>query len=160
MAGVKKILIPIKPSELTIEKVVPYLPTILQAFNENAKQIRADYGTYCLQHNILAKTRIHNDEDSINNQVLEPHLMAMVDWKTGYVFGNPIKYAQTKDSNTDDITYLNKYARYSNRNAVDQEVGMWTYATGVGYYFIQPTDTKVDTETQAPFELKTGKNPL
>lgn len=153
MAGVKKILIPIKPSELTIEKVVPYLPTILQAFNENAKQIRADYETYCLQHAILAKTRIHDDEDSINNQVLEPHLMAMVDWKTGYVFGNPIKYAQTKDSNTDDITYLNKYARYSNRNAVDQEVGMWTYATGVGYYFIQPTDTKVDTETQAPFEL-------
>lgn len=85
--------------------------------------------------------------------MLEPHIMAMVDWKTGYVFGNPIKYAQTKDIATDDITYLNKYARYANRSAIDQQVGMWAYATGVGYYFIQPTDEKVDVETQAPFEL-------
>ena len=153
MAGVEKILIPIKPRELTIDKVIPYLPTILEKFNKNAVEIRKNYDTYCLQHKILGKKRVHDDDDSINNLVLEPHLMAMVDWKTGYVFGNPIKYAQTKDSNTDDITYLNKYARYANRSAVDQEVGMWTYATGVGYYFIQPTDERVDTETEAPFEL-------
>lgn len=152
MAGIKKILVPIKQSELTIEKVIPYLPTILQKFDENRLKIRADYETYCLQHDILLKERVHNDTD-INNIVLEPHLMAMVDWKTGYVFGNPIKYAQTKDSNTDDITYLNKYARYAKRSAIDQEVGMWTYATGVGYYFIQPTEERVDVETQAPFEL-------
>lgn len=152
MAGVKKILIPIKQQDLTIEKVIPYLPTILQKFDENRVKIRADYDAYCLQHEILGKTRVHDDTE-INNIVLEPHLMAMVDWKTGYVFGNPIKYAQTKDTNTDDITYLNKYARYATRSAVDQEVGMWTYATGVGYYFIQPTDKKVDVETEAPFEL-------
>ncbi len=152
MAGIKKILVPIKPSELTIDKVIPYLPTILQKFDENRLQIRADYDTYCLQHDILAKRRVHDDTD-INNIVLEPHLLAMVDWKTGYVFGNPIKYAQTKDSDTDDITYLNKYARYANRSAIDQEVGMWAYATGVGYYFVQPTEERVDVETQAPFEL-------
>lgn len=152
MAGIKKILIPIQPKELTIDKVIPYLPTILQKFDINRRQIRADYEQYCLQHDILAKKRIHEDTD-INSIVLEPHLMAMVDWKTGYVFGNPIKYAQTKDATTDDITYLNKYARYANRNAVDQEVGMWAYATGVGYYFIQPTEDSVDVETQAPFEL-------
>lgn len=152
MAGIKKILIPIRQQELTIEKVIPYLPTILQRFDENRIKIRADYEAYCLQHEILGKTRVHEDTE-INNIVLEPHLMAMVDWKTGYVFGNPIKYAQTKDINTDDITYLNKYARYATRSAIDQEVGMWAYATGVGYYFIQPTDERVDVTTEAPFEL-------
>ena len=152
MAGIKKITIPIKQDELTIEKVVPYLPTILDKFTKNAQKIHSDYETYCLQHDILSKKRVHDDTD-INNIVLEPHIKAMVDWKTGYVFGNPIKYAQTKDSETDDITYLNKYARYANRSAIDQEVATWAYATGVGYYFIEPTSEKVDVETQAPFEL-------
>ena len=152
MAGIEKILIPIKQSELTIEKVKPYLPSILTKFLTNAEEIRNDYNVYCLQHEVLQKQRVHNDTN-INNKVLEPHIMAMVDWKAGYVFGNPITYAQTQDSKTDDITYLNKYARYAKRRAVDSEVAVWVYATGVGYYFVQPTDTKVNTEYEAPFEL-------
>ena len=39
MAGVEKILIPIKPRELTIDKVIPYLPTILEKFNKKLKRI-------------------------------------------------------------------------------------------------------------------------
>ena len=152
MAGIKKILIPIKQSELTIEKVKPYLPSVLEQFLANKRNIRADYNIYCLQHNILTKQRAH-DDTSINNKVLEPHIKAMVDWKTGYVFGNPITYAQTKDSNTDDITFLNKYARFARRRAVDSEVAIWAYATGVGYYFVEPTKSAVNTEYEAPFEL-------
>ena len=70
MAGVEKILIPIKPRELTIDKVIPYLPTILEKFNKNAVEIRKNYDTYCLQHKILGKKRVHDDDDSINNLVL------------------------------------------------------------------------------------------
>lgn len=62
MAGIKQILIPIKPNELTIEKVIPYLPTILQKFNYNRSQIRADYNAYCLQHDILLKQRPHDNQ--------------------------------------------------------------------------------------------------
>ena len=43
MAGVEKILIPIKPRELTIDKVIPYLPTILEKFNKNAVEIRINF---------------------------------------------------------------------------------------------------------------------
>lgn len=152
MAGIKKILIPIKQSDLTIEKVKPYLPSVLAQFLTNKTKIRADYDIYCLQHNILSKQRTHDDTE-INNKVLEPHIKAMVDWKTGYVFGNPITYAQTKDSRTDDITFLNKYARFARRRAVDSEVAIWVYATGVGYYFVEPTKNAVNTEYEAPFEL-------
>lgn len=152
MAGIKKILIPVKQSELTIDKVKPYLPSVLEQFLTNKERIRDAYNVYCLQHKVLLKTRTHDDTD-INNIVLEPHIKAMVDWKTGYVFGNPITYAQTKDSKTDDITFLNKYARFARRRAVDSEVATWVYATGVGYYFVQPTDKVVNTEYEAPFEL-------
>ena len=105
--GIKQIKIPIRVQDLTIEKVEPYLNTIFDLFESNARCIRDDYNKYCLNHEILTKVRQHEDSD-VNSIVLIPDLKAMVDWKTGYVFGNPIKYAQNKQIDTDDITYLNK----------------------------------------------------
>ena len=151
--GIKRICIPIKPSELTIAKVEPYLYNIYCLFEQNAMNIRNNYSKYCLQHDILAKQRPHEDTE-INNIVLEPHIAALVDFKTGYAFGNPIKYAQSKSLKTDDIEYLNKYSAFSHKRTVDKEVGTWAYATGVGYYFIQPTsNTNVDVEYESPYEL-------
>lgn len=150
--GVKQIKIPIRQKDLTIQVVEPYLNTIFSLFEENSHKIRCDYDKYCLNHSILTKIRAHQDSD-INNIVLIPDLKAMVDWKTGYVFGNPIKYAQNKSSDTDDITYLNKYVRSACQRAVDKEVGKWAYATGVGYYFIEPKSEEFDIETQAPYEI-------
>jgi SPP1 family phage portal protein len=150
--GITQIKIPIRVSELTIEAVEPYLDTIFAQFEENARKIRVDYDHYCLDHPILTKVRAHNDSD-INNVVLVPDLKAMVDWKTGYVFGNPIKYAQNKEINTDDINYLNKYVRDVCQRNVDKEVGKWAFATGVGFYFVEPRSDNFDIETQSPYEL-------
>lgn len=150
--GIKQIKIPIRVQDLTIEAVEPYLDTIFSLFEKNAKGIRSDYEKYCLNHEILNKVRQHEDSD-VNSIVLIPDLKAMVDWKTGYVFGNPIKYAQNKSSDTDDITYLNKYVRNVCQRSVDKEVGKWAYATGVGYYFIEPKSEQFDIETQAPYEI-------
>lgn len=151
--GITQIKIPIRVSELTIEAVEPYLDTIFAQFEENARKIRADYDHYCLDHPILAKVRPHDDDSDINNVVLVPDLKAMVDWKTGYVFGNPIKYAQNKEINTDDINYLNKYVRDVCQRNVDKEVGKWAFATGVGFYFVEPRSDNFDIETQSPYEL-------
>ena len=88
--GIKQIKIPIRVQDLTIEKVEPYLNTIFDLFESNARCIRDDYNKYCLNHEILTKVRQHEDSE-VNSIVLIPDLKAMVDWKTGYVFGNPIK---------------------------------------------------------------------
>lgn len=150
--GIAKIKIPIRPQNLTIEAVEPYLPTIFKQFAQNAQNIRKDYDKYCLDHNILLKVRPHDDTE-VNNIVLIPNLKSIIDWKTGYVFGNPIKYAQSQTSNTDDINYLNKYTRNVCQRAIDKEVGTWAYATGVGYYFIEPKSENFDIETEAPYEI-------
>lgn len=150
--GIPKIKIPIKPQDLTIKAVEPYLPTILLQFETNAAKIRADYDQYCLDHDILLKVRPHDDTE-VNNIVLIPNLKAIIDWKTGYVFGNPIKYAQSKTIDTDDINYLNKYTRNVCQRAIDKEVGTWAYATGVGYYFVEPKSEEFDIETEAPYEI-------
>jgi SPP1 family phage portal protein len=148
--GIPQIKIPIRPSELTIEAVEPYIDSIFAQFEKNATAIRNDYEIYCLNHPIHTKVRAHQDTD-INNIILVPDLKAMVDWKTGYVYGNPIKYAQSKTNETDDINYLNKYVRSACQRAVDKEVGKWAFATGVGYYFIEPKSTAFDIETEAPY---------
>jgi SPP1 family phage portal protein len=150
--GIPQIKIPIRPSELSIERVEQYLDVVFREFERNAIAIRKDYDMYCLDHAILGKVRAHNDTD-INNIVLIPDLKAKVDWKTGYVFGNPIKYAQNKTSDTDDINYLNKYVRSACQRAVDKEVGTWAYATGVGYYFIEPRSDDFNIEVDAPYVL-------
>jgi SPP1 family phage portal protein len=148
--GIPQIKIPIRQSELTIEAVEPYLNSIFAQFSKNAVAIAKDYDTYCLNHPILDKIRPHGDTD-VNNVVLVPDLKAMVDWKTGYTFGNPIKYAQSKTIETDDINYLNKYTRSVCQRAVDKEVGKWAYATGVGYYFIEPRSDNFEVENEAPY---------
>jgi SPP1 family phage portal protein len=150
--GIPQIKIPIRPKGVTIEMVMPYLDYVFQKFKENAKAIKDDYEMYCLNHPILSKQRAHQDTD-VNNIVLIPNLKSIIDWKTGYVFGNPIKYAQNKSSEMDDINYLNKYVRDVCQRAVDKEVGKWAYATGVGYYFVEPKSEDFDIEVEAPYEV-------
>ena len=150
--GIPKIKIPVKSSEFTIEKAEKYLEKIYESFENNATKIRKDYDMYCLDHQILTKVRTH-DDTSVNNIVLVPDLKAMVDWKTGYCYGNPIKYAQNKSIDTDDIHYLNKYVRDVCQRTVDKEVGKWAYSTGLGYYFIEPRSDKFDVEVESPYVL-------
>lgn len=150
--GIPKIKIPIRPKEFTIESAEKYLTKIYEKFQTNASTIRKDYDYYCLDHPILGKVRTHDDTD-VNNIVLVPDLKAMVDWKVGYCYGNPIKYAQNKSIDTDDIHYLGKYIRYVCQRAIDKEVGKWCYATGVGYYFIEPQSEQYDIETESPYVL-------
>lgn len=151
MAGLTQIKIPIRKSQCTIDTIKPYLSTIYDTFRANATKIRADYDLYCLKHDILKKTRAHNDDT--NNIVLSPHIRSMVQWKTGYTLGNPIKYAQSKSTQTDDITTLNKYIRNSNKMSIDKSVAEWCYSTGVGYYFIQPKSVNFDVEHESPFDI-------
>lgn len=151
MAGLQKIKIPIKARECTIEKIKPYLSTVYNIFLSNARKVRADFDLYCLEHDINNKERPHDDD--INNIVLSPHIRSMVEWKTGYTLGNPIKYAQSKSTQTDDITTLNKYIRNSNKMSIDKQVAEWAYATGVGFYFIQPKSTSFDVRYEAPFDI-------
>ena len=150
--GITKIKIPVKPNELSISVIEKYLDSVFGVFETNSISIRQDYDKYCLDHKILKKVRVHDDSE-VNNIVLIPDLNSMVEWKTGYVCGNPIKYSQTKDLTTDDMTYLNKYVRSSVKRAVDKEVCKWAYATGVGYYFIEPKSYAFDIDEESPFEI-------
>lgn len=153
MAGIEKIKIPVKKNELTIQAIEPYLPTVYEKFCDNQKKIQHYWDVFENKHEIEKKTRRYEDDSDINNKVSTPHLWAIVNFKSGYALGNPKEYAQTEEKQTDDIKYLNKYAKSVNLRAVDKNVAVWTYATGVGYYFTEPKSEKYDPETESPFNV-------
>ncbi len=149
--GIEKIKIPIKATELSIEAVEPYLETIFNQFAKNAQRIRNDYDVYRLNANILGKTR-KTDDTEINNIVAIPNIRSAIEWKLGYTIGNPIKYAQIKETDTNDIEILNKHFRATKPN-VNAKEHAWAYATGVGYTFTEPKSVDVDVKQEAPFNL-------
>ena len=144
MAGIEKIKIPVKKDELSIESIKPYLSDVYSKFCENQKHIRHFWNVYKNQHSIAKKTRAYSDVDSVNNKISTPHLWSMVNFKSGYALGNPKEYAQTEEKQTDDIKFLNKYAKSVNLRSLDKNVAIWVYATGVGYYFIEPKSENIN----------------
>lgn len=153
MAGIEKIKIPVRKNELTIEAIEPYLPTVFEKFCENQKKIQHFWEIYENKHEIYNKKRRYEDDSDINNKVSTPHLWAIVNFKSGYALGNPKEYAQTEEKQTDDIKYLNKYTKSVNLRTIDKNVAIWTYATGVGYYFTEPKSESYDSEVEAPFNV-------
>lgn len=151
--GIESIKIPVKPSELNRDVIKKYLSYVFDKFQQTRTKIKNDYDFYRLNHPVLNKKRYFNELSDINNKILVPSIKSMVDWKVGYILGNPISYAQSKVEITDDIEYLNKYDRDVNKATVDEEVYIWICATGVGYYFVEPKSNDFDTENEAPYNL-------
>ena len=153
MAGITKIKIPVRRSELTIEAVKPYLENILTQFEDNKGKIEKYWNIYQNKHDIESKIRKYEEDNSINNKVSTPHLWSIVNFKSGYALGNPKEYAQTSDSQTDDIKYLNKFVKSANLRTIDKNVATSIYATGIGHYFIEPKSENFDIESEAPFNI-------
>lgn len=153
MAGIEKIKIPVQKRNLNIDAIMPYLSDVYEKFCENQKNIQHYWELYQNKHDIYSKVREYSDNDSVNNIVSTPHLWSMVNFKSGYALGNPKEYAQTEENQTDDIKYLNKYSKSVNLRTIDKNVATWVYATGVGYYFIEPKSEDYNAETEAPFNV-------
>lgn len=151
--GLKKIKIPLTPSEINRENIKKYLPDILCTHEMNSSKIDYCYKAYLGKHDILTKTRLYEDQADNNNIIIENHLFAQVEFKKGYLLGNPKEYAQKETLNTDDIGYLNKYISDQNLSSTDIDVTEFAYAAGVGYYYINPRKDDFDIASEAPFVI-------
>jgi len=149
--GVKKIKIPLRKNELTKENIEPYLYSIMQEFKTRQEKIRKDYNTYKGEHSVLNKTRAYDSDSAINNKVVVPHLQALVDFKCGYTLGNPKEYALISGENPEEMNQLKSILTDADIRTIDNDVTEWVYATGIGYYFIQPRTITPDNPT--PFEI-------
>lgn len=151
MVGLEKILIPLREEDLSLEKIQEYLPAIMEVFERNANKSKSFYEKYKGQHNILTKQRPFGDVANINNKVVEQHLWAMVNFKCGYLYGNPLQFAKKDTSYSEEMETYNKYITSVNFRGLCDSIAEYVYSTGVGYLFTQPKKSN-DLESKAPFE--------
>ena len=154
--GRKKITIPVSKKDFD-SKPMTYIKHFLVDVlckNEINRQESSDLkNIYKGMQDIWNKVRLNSDEKN-NNQVEVNHLFRQVEFKKGFMVGNPINYSlAVSTKSTDDLTYLEKYLRDSNKASKDIDKYEDLYICGISEQFIVPKTYNFDPENEAPFEL-------
>lgn len=114
---------------------------------------------------IYLKKYLYGDQDiyrdkqkltrtEIDNKTVENWAYAIVDFKKAYLLGKAIQYVQLDDSSEEEISILNKYVRYENKQAKDLMIYEDVLACGRGFRYVNiDTIDKNSEDDEAPFEL-------
>lgn len=87
----------------------------------------------------------------INHKNVENWAYAFNDWKKTFLLGKPIKYAPINDVSSDEITELNQFCTYEDKEWLDQEIYEDIFTCGRGFRYV--FGSKVDENDEVPFEL-------
>ena len=154
--GRKVIKIPVSDSSLNEKVILKWLPRILADHFENASDYQHFDDVYRGKSHILGKIRPYNSDKKKNTIINENHAFYMIEFKKGYMYGNPIKYSCDDDTiNTESITFLNRYMKSQGKAKKDIDLGEDIFKAGNGYRMILPKKYKmeVDFERMSPFEI-------
>lgn len=154
--GRKRITIPVSRKVFNsnpIKYIDQYLKACVSTNEENkaeADDLKLKYRGF---QDIWNKKRLNGDNEN-NNMVEVNHLFRQVEFKKGFMVGNPISYSLgVSDKNTDDLTYLNKYFKDSKKGSLDIDKYEDLYVCGIAEQFVIPKTYDYDIENEAPFEL-------
>lgn len=144
-------------TEITRENVLEVLEIALRTHHQNRREIEYLYKYYKGDQPIL--NRVKEIRPEINNKIVENHAMEIVDFKKGYVFGEPVQYVRRGETEgvSEKITTLNEYMFAEDKSARDQELAEWFYICGTSYRMILPderVDPMIDPD-DSPFEIDT-----
>ena len=87
----------------------------------------------------------------INNKGVENWAWAFQDWKKAFLLGKPIQYAPLDDNANQEITSLNNYVIYEDKDQKDQDIYEDIFTCGRGFRYIDYS--KVNEDDEAPFNL-------
>lgn len=87
----------------------------------------------------------------INNKGVENWAWAFQDWKKAFLLGKPIQYAPLDNIGNEEISLLNSYNTYEDKDQLDQEIYEDIFTVGRGYRYVNSSPITDDDE--APFEL-------
>ena len=145
----------------TEDDLMNVFSSALTIHNRNVKKIQMLEDYYCGVHSILG--RIKAIRPDINNKVVRNLPYAIVEFKKGYEFGNPIQYIQKKGKIEPDpetlsadnkVTGLNDVMSLADKKTKDLELAENLFISGVGYRGIFPNKDVEDID-EAPFYLDT-----
>ncbi len=152
-AGIEKIVLPLRASEVTLDTVKEWLPLCLAVQARNAAKI-AKYEAFVsgAYQPVMSKERAYKSSSDVNNRIVENHAAEIVAFKEGFLLGDRKQFTQKEDFKSDDLVYLNRYLDDVNFATKDLEIRHNVYATGIGTSFVQPrVDILTDSGEGARF---------
>ena len=116
-------------------------------FNKSETKYLVDY-LYGIQD---IKDKVKLTRTDINNTGVENWAWAFKDWKQAFLLGKPIQYAPLDDKANEEISLLNKYNVFEDKDQKDQELYEDIFTAGRGFRFCKPSKITEDDET--PFNI-------
>ncbi|MBE6890017.1 MAG: phage portal protein [Ruminococcaceae bacterium] len=123
--------------------IVDALNKLLAQHKKNSQDIQTLWDTYTGKQAILNRVKVIRPE--ICNKIVENHAAEIVDFKTGFTFGEPVQYiyrgeSQHDDNSNDDngIGLLNRIMDMTDKSTKDRELAEWFYICGQAYRIILP----------------------
>lgn len=124
---------------------------IWSTHTENANEIDYLEKYYRGSQPILGKRK--EIRPTINNIILENNAYFVVNFKVGYVFGEPIQFIQRGDIANPEVGVLNGYAIAEDKYDKDSELAESVYTSGIGHRLILPDKTFVKDSDESPFNI-------
>ena len=87
----------------------------------------------------------------INNKGVENWAWAFMDWKKAFLVGKPIQYAPLDDVANEEISELNKYNLFEDKDQKDQDMYEDIFTVGRGFRYNNAS--KITEEDEAPFDI-------
>lgn len=154
--GRAKITIPVSRENFDkdpVRYIKHYLSSGVSKNNINKEEAEELKNIYKGIQSIWDKVRLNTDTRN-NNQIEINHIFRQVEFKKGFMVGNPIDYSLgVSNKKTDDLTYLQKYFKDSAKASKDIDKYEDLYVCGISEQFIVPKTYDFDQEGEAPFEL-------
>ena len=151
--GRRKLETSYEPQEITPQKILEILPSVMREHQKNADEIEYLYNYYKGLQPILSKYK--KVRPDINNIVLENHAFEIVEFRKANGFGEPVQYVQKGEKNSEvvnpELATLTRFVESEDKASKDKEMAEWQYVCGTAYRFTD-VDTEED-EDEAPFEI-------
>jgi len=97
------------------------------------------------------KDKVKFTRTDINNITVENWAWAFQDWKKAFLLGKPIQYAPLDNVSNEEITLLNNYLTYEDKDQLDQDIYEDIFTVGRGFRYVSYSKTNDDDES--PIEL-------
>ena len=130
-------------------KILDILQNSIDLHNQN--KIETKYLQNYLYGDQDIKNKKKYTRKDINNKGVENWAWAFQDWKKAFLLGKPIQYAPLDDKANAEITLLNNYVNYEDKDQLDQDIYEDIFTVGRGFRYVNAST--VDEDDEAPIEL-------
>ena len=134
------------------ENVGLVLQTALNTHSLNQSEIDYLWNYYKGKQPILY--RVNSSREELTAHIVENRAHEIVDFKVGYLCGEPIQYVGRDESATEYISLLNDWMFGEDKANQDQELVKWQMICGTAYRMVLPDEMSIE-EDDAPFEMYT-----